>query len=275
MQTGAVAGRNPTGTPAIMPGAEPFFFPAGETGCLLIHGFNGSPDCLRQMGRYLVGAGITAMGVRLHGHGTNMAEMERCHYRDWIASARAGLEELRRHCRIVFVAGISMGGSLSLYLARHDPDRIAGAIAMCTPYAMAVWVRILVPPLRRVIRRVTPIKRLGTRDPAVTLVGYPRISLSSAYQLTRLVALVRQDLPRVTCPVLVIASSRDQVVSAKNAPRILAALASTDKELFWVERSGHMVTLDYDRELVFQQAVAFIEKKALCLEREGQENGRF
>ena len=62
--------------------------------------------------------------------------------------------------------------------------------------------------------------------------------------------------------VLLIASRLDSTVGVKNAPRILAALGSADKELFWVERSDHMVTLDYDKELVFQRAADFIREKA-------------
>lgn len=84
----------------------------------------------------------------------------------------------------------------------------------------------------------------------------------SAHELLKLVDEVRPDLPLVTCPVLIIASRHDRVVSAKNAHRILAALSSTEKELFWVERSNHMITLDYDKELVFQRAVEFIHEKA-------------
>jgi carboxylesterase len=75
-QTPAVSSKNPVKELAIMLGAESFFFPAGETGCLLIHGFNGSPDGVRQMGERLAAAEITALGVRLHGHGTDIAEMD-------------------------------------------------------------------------------------------------------------------------------------------------------------------------------------------------------
>jgi carboxylesterase len=252
---------NPVEIPAIMPGAEPFFFPAGDTGCLLVHGFNGSPDGVRQMGEYLAGAGITTLGVRLHGHGTDIADMDRCSCRDWVASAETGLQELRRHCRTTFVAGISMGGVISLRLARLHPDKITGVIAMCTPYDLPLWMKILVPPLKYMIRRIA-LNRPSTKDLSVVEINYRQASLPSAHQLIKLVDEVRHELPLVTCPVLLIASRLDSTVGVKNAPRILAALGSTDKELFWVERSDHMVTLDYDKELVFQRAADFIREKA-------------
>lgn len=249
------------GTAAVMPGAEPFFFPAGEIGCLLIHGFNGSPDGMRQMGEYLAAAGITALGVRLQGHGTDITEMERCSYLDWVDSAEAGLRELGSRCRATFVAGISMGGAIALHLAGLYPERVAGVIALSTPYDIPLLIKRAVPSLKRVIKRISS-SRPSTRDLSVKEVNYSQISLASAHQLIRLIDRAREELPRVSCPVLLIASRNDSVVSAAHAPRILDTLGSADKELIWVERSNHMITLDYDKELVFKRSADFIREKA-------------
>ncbi len=54
--------------PRIISGAEPFFFPAGQTGCLLVHGLTGTPKEMYWMGEYLSAHGITVLGVRLAGH---------------------------------------------------------------------------------------------------------------------------------------------------------------------------------------------------------------
>ena len=37
---------------------NPFFFEGGEVGCLLVHGFSGSPPEMRPMGEYLAGKGL-------------------------------------------------------------------------------------------------------------------------------------------------------------------------------------------------------------------------
>jgi len=256
--------RSPAGTPAIMPGAEPFFFPAGEIGCLLIHGFNGSPDGMRQMGAYLAAAGITALGVRLQGHGTDITEMDRCSYLDWVDSAEAGFRELGSRCRVIFVAGISMGGVIALHLAGLYPGRAAGVIALSTPYDIPMLIKRAVPVLKRVIKRISS-SRPSTKDLSLKEVNYRQISLASTHQLIRLVDKAREGLPRVSCPVLLIASRYDSVVSAAHAPRILEALGSADKELIWVERSDHMITLDYDKEQVFQRSAEFIRGKASAM----------
>ena len=152
------------------------------------------------------------------------------------------------------------GRVISLHLARLYPDRIRGVIAMSTPYDMPLWMKILVPALKHVIRRITPLKSLAARDPAVKVACYHQISLPAAHQLFKLIDLVRADLPRITCPVLLIASRLDRAVGVGNASRIFNALGAEDKEIFWVEHSGHMITLDYDQERCLKAEI-FIKQK--------------
>lgn len=47
---------------------------------------------------------------------------------------------------------------------------------------------------------------------------------------------------------------------ANNAQQIFAALGSSDKELFWVENSGHVIPREPDRLLVFAKVDEFIHK---------------
>ncbi len=66
----------------IIPTAEPFFFPGNRTGVLLVHGFTGAPKEMRWMGEYLHGRGYTTLGVRLSGHATRPADMQRACWQD-------------------------------------------------------------------------------------------------------------------------------------------------------------------------------------------------
>ncbi|MFH2132574.1 MAG: alpha/beta fold hydrolase, partial [bacterium] len=113
----------------ILPGAEPFFFEGGETGCLVCHGFTGSPQSMRFLGEYLSHeGGLTVAGPRLQGHGTSVADMAASTAEDWIRSVEAGLEMLKARCTRIFIAGLSMGGTLTLYTAAMHPEIICGAI---------------------------------------------------------------------------------------------------------------------------------------------------
>jgi carboxylesterase len=105
----------------IIPTAEPFFFPGsgqnGKTGCLVQHGFTGTPKEVRWLGEYLNRQGYTVCGMRLAGHATQPEDMIRSRYPDWLASVEDGYNLLRSSCDQVFLLGLSMGGILSLISA--------------------------------------------------------------------------------------------------------------------------------------------------------------
>src|ERR1700737_1202492 len=104
---------------------EPFRLGSGERGVLLIHGFCGTPPEVRGLGEHLSAGGFRVHGILLAGHGTTPEDLATTHWTDWIDSAQSPLEGLRAECRQVFVAGQSMGGSLSLVLAARNPDVVA------------------------------------------------------------------------------------------------------------------------------------------------------
>ena len=131
---------------------DPFFFEGGATGCLLIHGFSGSPPEMRPMGEYLAEKGLTVLGVRLAGHGVTPEDMASTRWRDWVGSAKEGLQELQVRCELVFVAGLSMGGLITLHLSAHHP--LAGIIVMSAPAYVADWRFHALPLVQPFIRNI-------------------------------------------------------------------------------------------------------------------------
>jgi len=249
--------------------AEPFCREGenqNHTGCLLIHGFTGTPQSMRPMGEYIAQQGITARGVRLEGHGTSVEDMSQTRYQDWIASAEEGLRELSQKCDKVFVSGLSMGGTITMYLAHGYPELVSGIIPICAPIEMRGLKMSLVPLLKHLIKTVPGVSN-HIKDPAAYEVAYERMPLKSIHELIRLTARVRELLPEITRPALVFASREDKVVPPENARHIKANLGSNQKELLWLENSYHVATLDYDREYIFKQSVAFMKKHSFCSQK--------
>jgi carboxylesterase len=54
----------------------------------------------------------------------------------------------------------------------------------------------------------------------------------------------------------------DHTGHPRNARIIFDSVSSTDKELVWCERSYHVITLDYDREMVLERTYEFIKERA-------------
>ena len=75
--------------------SQPFYFPGDSRGCLLIHGFTGSPSEMLPLGQYLNNLGYTVHGVRLKGHGTTLQDMAHTRWKDWLDSGYTRIQEIR------------------------------------------------------------------------------------------------------------------------------------------------------------------------------------
>ncbi|MFZ0534608.1 MAG: alpha/beta fold hydrolase [Anaerolineales bacterium] len=244
----------------IIPTAEPFFFPGNRIGCLLIHGYTGAPKEMRWMGEYLGNLGYTVLGIRLAGHATQPEDMSRMRWQDWVTSVEDGYYMLKGWVDQVFVVGLSMGGILSLLFASQHP--VSGVVAMSTPYALPDDPRL---PFIRIISVFIPNVKQGPSDwqnpeAAKDHVCYPYFPTRAVIQLRDLLSEMRSALPMVRVPVLLIHSKQDTGVVPHNAEQILAALGSQDKQLFWVENSGHVIPREPDRYLAFKTTNEFIQR---------------
>ncbi|MBU1661650.1 MAG: alpha/beta fold hydrolase [Chloroflexi bacterium] len=243
----------------IIPTAEPFFFPGGPAGVLLVHGFTGAPKEMRWMGEYLAKQGFTVLGVRLAGHATQPKDMLRVTWQDWLTSVEDGWHLLRGAADQIFVAGLSMGGVLALLFASHF--KVAGVIAMSTPYEMPPDPRLRFIKWLRWIYPSAPKGQSDWHDPEPERdhIDYPNYPTTAIVELQKLLAEMRAALPWVTAPTLLMHSRQDGGVAPANMEKIYARLGSHDKHILWVENSGHVIVRDLEKERVFRAANEFIK----------------
>lgn len=242
--------------------AQPFSFKGNSTGVLVIHGFTGCTQSMLPYGKALAARGYTVLGPRLPGHGTTVEDMATRKYTEWTGEAELALQELSSQCDRVFVTGLSMGGTITLHLAARFSDKIAGIIPL---NALALTEPLLrLTPLLKYLLKTRPGVGSDIKKPESKESCYDQVPVAAAYELTRLLKVVREGLPRVSLPALIIASREDHVVrEPDNAEYIMANLASKDKKILWLENSYHVATLDNDADLIFEQAAEFIEKHSV------------
>jgi pimeloyl-ACP methyl ester carboxylesterase len=125
------AGSIPTVTAPIIPGAEPWSSPGGSHGVLVLHGFTGNPQSMRPLAEALAKAGFTIDLPLLPGHGTSVEDLLPTRWEDWSQAAEDAFAGLAARCDKVAVAGLSVGGALTCWLAERHPE-IAG-IALVNP----------------------------------------------------------------------------------------------------------------------------------------------
>ena len=249
----------------IIPTAEPFFLPGtNNTGCLLIHGFTGTPKEVRWLGEYLAGQGYTALGVRLAGHATRPEDMIRSTYTDWMASVEDGYHILKGVTPDVYLVGLSMGGALSLLMSTRLA--VKGVVAISTPSELprdySLWLIRLVAFFRPFHSKNNNPPGTGWFDHEAWRdhISYPLNPARSAGELKLLLGEMRAALPKVNVPTLLIHSRDDTYVLPDNMARIHAALGARDKEMLWVTGSGHVVTRDAARAQAFEAIAKFLRR---------------
>lgn len=246
----------------LMKDGEPFFFPGNDLGCLLIHGFTGTPLEVRGLGEHLAEQGYTALGIRLFGHSTRMEDMDRARYHDWLASVEDGYYLLRPNCRKLIVIGLSTGADLAVLLAAELP--VDGLVIMAAPYELPPDPRLrFVRPLSRVYPRIWKDRHNQDQGPT-DHISYPAYPTRAVGELNRLLGEMRRSLPLVTAPALLIQSRKDDSlgVSATAMTQLHDGLGSKDKQMVWLERSGHVVTQDVESGRVFQLVSDFVRRVA-------------
>lgn len=233
--------------PTPVPGAEPFRFPGGSDGILMVHGFSGSPASMRPLGEWFAEQGVSVNGVRLPGHGTSIEDFRRHRWPSWVACVEQGLEELGGSCDRVVVFAQSFGAALAVHLAATRIEQVHG-LALSSPY---LYDRRLtfVPVMRLVVKEK---KGVGgdIRRANVTEIAYETIPAEAIATMADFLRRARRDLPSVRAPALVFRPGRDHTIPRRNPERVYDRLGSARKELVDCPSSYHVISLDHDAPMV-------------------------
>jgi len=234
----------------------PFLFSGGLTGCLLIHGFTGSPAEMRGMGEYLAERGLTVCGPLLAGHGLTVNDLAETKWPDWYASVEEAYQGLTSRCESIFVAGLSLGSLLAVHLATRLP--VAGVILLSPATWLRDWRMLLIPLARRFVKYVpneaNDRRHTDLKDPDAhqRLWFYDEYSVEAAYQLQILQGIVRSELAELQAPTLIVFSTQDRSIAIRAGPDTYKRIAARDKKLLILRNSGHVITVDGEREQVFE-----------------------
>lgn len=253
------AGSMPVVSAPVMAGAEPFSHQGGDAGVLVLHGFTGNPQSMRPLAEVLAGAGFTVELPLWPGHGTAVEDMIPTRWADWSTAAEAAYLELAGRCRVVGLAALSMGGTLSCWLAERYPS-VAG-LALVNPMVdpPAESFRDVMRGLLEQGVEVAPGVGSDIAKEGMTEDAYLGSPVAAALSFFEGVDEVAAKLADIHCPVLLMQSRNDHVVPSSSGDVLEAGVAGP-VERVWLENSFHVATLDHDAAEIEKRTVEFMRR---------------
>jgi carboxylesterase len=248
-------------TSPILPGAEPWSHTGDSTyGAVVLHGFTSNPSSMRGVATALADNGFHVELPLLPGHGTLVDDLLPTRWADWAGEAEAAYQRLRQRASEVVVVGLSMGGALTLRLGADHPE-IAGLV--CINPAAQPQAPEVVEMLQGMVDGGTVlIPAIGSdiADPDTKEIAYDATPVAGLLSLVvDGLAPLATTYPSMTIPMLLLNSPQDHVVEPAQGD-FLAATYGGPIERIMLERSYHVATQDYDKELIFRSAVEFAQR---------------
>jgi carboxylesterase len=212
---------------------------------------------MRGLALALAGAGLSVELPLLPGHGTEVADMVPTRWEDWADAAESAYAELAARSGSVVVVGLSMGGTLALWLAERHPD--VAALVLVNPLVeppdadTIAFIEALIESGEEVAPGIgSDIAQEGAVESA-----YAELPLRAARSLFAAAADVAADLGAVACPILLFSSVEDHVVPPVSGDRLVAGVTGA-VERVKLARSFHVATLDYDKDEIEARTVKFV-----------------
>jgi len=228
----------------------------------VVHGFTGAPSSVQSLADAFSAAGFDVEMPLLPGHGTQVADMVPTRWADWSSAVEDAYRRLAQRTTSVVVAGLSMGGTLTLWTALNHPEVRA---AICVNPAAQPQPAELVGLLDEMLAQgaeMMPAIGSDIAMPDVVEEAYPETPVAALRSLlVDGVAPLADRYGTATVPLLLCTSRQDHVVDPAQSD-FLAQAWSAPVERLWLENSFHVATHDYDAATIAEHAVAFARRHA-------------
>jgi len=230
-----------------------------DIGVLLIHGFTGNLNTLAYIKSQFENFGYSVYAPSLTGHNTNYKDLENARFSDWLNDAEKGYNYLSKNVKELFVFGLSMGGALALHLQAKHKD-IKGVILVNHALTIKKDLKITLVPLLKHFIRFVYDPHSDIKDKSKTNLAYEYTSVKAVHEFLKTMEFVRMELKDVTAPLLIFKSLEDHIIPYESVLITIKNVSSSEIHLFNLKNSYHVATEDFDKEIIFNKSVEFIEK---------------
>ncbi|MDT9546970.1 MAG: alpha/beta fold hydrolase [Chlorobium sp.] len=250
--------------------------PKSPLGVLILHGFTATGESVEALRRPLEALGVPVSRPLLCGHGAPSPEaLKGVRWPQWFDDAEAAFEELCLKAHRIVVVGHSMGALLGLNLAAAFPERVDSLILVTPAFRL---VSLLGPgrPMHFAAGMLSTFFRkwnlksvFADPDAASCKAHYEWAPTDAILSFFDLVDHTARLLPKVSCPVFIVHNRHEQTVLPESVTLLSEGLATpqADREILWLERSGHQVFCDCERDFAVGAVARYVSGRlALCSE---------
>ena len=237
---------------------QPFLFEAGKRAVLLLHGFTGHSADVRMLGRYLETKGYTSHAPQYRGHGVPPEELVQSTPAEWWEDVMAAYQLLQeKGYEEIAVAGLSLGGVFSLKLGYTLP--VKGIITMCAPVNLKSEA-VMYQTMLTYIKEFKQFERKSPEQIAEEMKQIEGPALQTLRAAHEIFGEINDNLQNINVPLLVTQAKQDKMIDINSANIIYENVKSTQKELKWYEKSGHVITLGPEKEELHEDVFEFLEQ---------------
>jgi carboxylesterase len=237
---------------------QPFTFEGGKRAVLLLHGFTGNSADVRMLGRFLESKGYTCHAPQYKGHGVPPEELVHTGPNNWWKDVMMAYDFLKsKGHKEIAVAGLSLGGVFSLKLGYTVP--IKGIVSMCAP----MYIKSEEVMYEGVLEYAREYKRREGKSPDQVeqeMEQFSKTPMNTLKALQELIADVKNHVDEIYAPTFVVQARHDAMINTDSANIIYNEVQSDLKDIKWYEESGHVITLDKEREQLHEDVYQFLEK---------------
>jgi carboxylesterase len=157
----------------------------------------------------------------------------------------------------IAVGGLSLGGVFSLKLGYTVP--IKGIIPMCAPMYIKSE-EVMYQGILDYAREYKVREGKTAEQIQLEMNEFAKTPMKTLKALQSLISDVRNHVDMIYAPTFVVQARHDKMINTDSANIIYNEVESVKKEIKWYEESGHVITLDKERDQLHEDIYAFLEK---------------
>jgi carboxylesterase len=246
---------------------ESFLINRGKRAIILIHGFTASTQEMESLCIYLSDMGFTTITPLLKGHNRSYEEFSLTNSDNYFESVLEAYKKVENY-ESVDVIGLSFGAILALDLAHTKKIRKVCLLAPSIFFTnkLMPFVPFLSYYKKRISKsikynrkaKIKTLWDLNCKEGIMKRIAYPFYSLPQLNSVLKFIKKVKNEISLIKNPILIIHSENDKTVKYSSSEYIFRNVGSIEKYLVTLTESGHIITEDYEADIVKEKILYFL-----------------